>query len=259
MRFACWFGQPSLNLGKNRSLDGCSVHAVRQADSERSGTADAQQLAALATLMMPAFDSSCRAIRRCDHRGTSKASWSHVRQRLPRCSPLRTPSRKSLTAATSSDRLGAGLSPQAALTRRWVAIRAKTVKDMAHGPDDSGPAPRWQQPRRAAPLRHPAKLPEDYLVYYEPVISERYPDFVVLAPDLGVIIIEVKGWYPSDILGGDSHTIRVRMRGVERNEAHPVRQARRYQNDLRDECRKSRPARSLLLSRTREARASSTP
>jgi hypothetical protein len=91
------------------------------------------------------------------------------------------------------------------------------------------------------------RLPDDYLVYYEPVISKRYPDFVVLAPDLGVIIIEVKGWYPVDILGGDSHTVRVRMRGVEKNEANPVRQARRYQNDLRDECRKSGQARSLLF------------
>jgi hypothetical protein len=91
------------------------------------------------------------------------------------------------------------------------------------------------------------KLPDDYLVYYEPVISERYPDFVILAPDLGVIIIEVKGWYPGDILGGDSHTVRLRMRGLEKKEAHPVRQARRYQNDLRDECRKCLEAKALLL------------
>ena len=91
------------------------------------------------------------------------------------------------------------------------------------------------------------KLPDDYIVYYEPIISERYPDFVVLAPDLGVIIIEVKGWYPNDILGGDLQTVRVRDRGVERNEVHPLRQARGYQNNLQDECRKSLEARSLLL------------
>jgi hypothetical protein len=91
------------------------------------------------------------------------------------------------------------------------------------------------------------KLPDDWIVYYEPVISARYPDFVVIAPDLGVIVVEVKGWNPNDILGGDLQTVRVRDRGVEKNEVHPIRQARGYQNNLQDECRKSLAARSLLL------------
>jgi Nuclease-related domain/AAA domain/UvrD-like helicase C-terminal domain len=91
------------------------------------------------------------------------------------------------------------------------------------------------------------KLPDDYIVYYEPVIGVRYPDFVVIAPDLGIIVIEVKGWNPNDILGGDLQAVRVRDRGVEKNEVHPIRQARGYQNNLQDECRKSREARSLLL------------
>ena len=91
------------------------------------------------------------------------------------------------------------------------------------------------------------RLPEDWVVYYEPVISKRYPDFVVIAPDLGVIVIEVKGWYPNDILGGDLQRVRVRDRGVEKNEVHPVRQARRYQHNLQDECRRSRAAVTLLL------------
>jgi hypothetical protein len=46
------------------------------------------------------------------------------------------------------------------------------------------------------------RLPDDWIVYYEPVISNRYPDFVVISPNLGIIIIEVKGWNPNDILGG---------------------------------------------------------
>jgi hypothetical protein len=91
------------------------------------------------------------------------------------------------------------------------------------------------------------RLPDDWIVYYEPVISDRYPDFVIIAPDLGIVVIEVKGWNPNDILGGDLQAVRVRDRGMEKNEVHPVRQARDYQNNLRDECRKGREARSLLL------------
>ena len=36
------------------------------------------------------------------------------------------------------------------------------------------------------------KLPDDYWIYYEPNIDNRHPDFIVIAPDLSVIIIEVK-------------------------------------------------------------------
>jgi hypothetical protein len=28
-----------------------------------------------------------------------------------------------------------------------------------------------------------------------PAANGHYPDFVVIAPDLGVLIVEVKGWY----------------------------------------------------------------
>lgn len=93
-------------------------------------------------------------------------------------------------------------------------------------------------------------LPDDWIVYYEPIIGERYPDFVVIIPDLGIAVIEVKGWNPNDILSGDLQTVRIRDRGIEKNEVHPVRQARGYQNNLQDECRKSQEARSQLLHAT---------
>lgn len=50
-------------------------------------------------------------------------------------------------------------------------------------------------------------LPDDCIVYYEPIISARYPDFVVIGPTLGVLIIEVKGWQPKHLHGADSHQI----------------------------------------------------
>jgi len=46
-------------------------------------------------------------------------------------------------------------------------------------------------------------LPDDYIVYYEPVIADRYPDFVVIGPDIGLMVIEVKGWTADSIKGGD--------------------------------------------------------
>ncbi len=91
------------------------------------------------------------------------------------------------------------------------------------------------------------RLPDDYLVYYEPVVGQRYPDFVVLAPDLGVLVVEIKGWRPGDFIAGDGHDVTVKDRDAgPKKERHPLRQAREYQLALQDACRQSREASALL-------------
>lgn len=91
-------------------------------------------------------------------------------------------------------------------------------------------------------------LPGDCLVYYEPLVANRYPDFVVIAPDLGLLVIECKGWRAPHIVGGDGHsiTIRVPPGNVEEKSANPMRQARDYMYRLMDECRRHREAACLL-------------
>ncbi|WML48477.1 3'-5' exonuclease [Neobacillus sp. PS3-34] len=37
-------------------------------------------------------------------------------------------------------------------------------------------------------------LPDDYIVYFEPEIQGRRPDFVIIGPDLGLIVLEVKDY-----------------------------------------------------------------
>ncbi|MEJ8546648.1 nuclease-related domain-containing protein, partial [Brevibacillus borstelensis] len=37
-------------------------------------------------------------------------------------------------------------------------------------------------------------LPSDYIVYYEPEIRGRRPDFVIIGPDLGLVVLEVKDY-----------------------------------------------------------------
>lgn len=92
------------------------------------------------------------------------------------------------------------------------------------------------------------KLPDDYIVYYEPIVGQRYPDFVLIAPDMGLLVIEVKGWKPHQILGGDDKTIRLNDRGVVKNAKHPLGQAREYKWNLVDECKKHPEYRELLQS-----------
>ena len=42
------------------------------------------------------------------------------------------------------------------------------------------------------------RLPENYIVYWEAQFQKgAKPDFIIIAPELGLIFVEVKGWYPS--------------------------------------------------------------
>jgi hypothetical protein len=83
-----------------------------------------------------------------------------------------------------------------------------------------------------------ARLPDDCLAYYEPVVRRRYPDLIVILPEVGVMIIEVKGWRLAELTSANSDSVNVNQRGVETQVKHPRRQAREYMYRLMDECRK---------------------
>src|SRR3954470_17424096 len=43
-------------------------------------------------------------------------------------------------------------------------------------------------------------LPDDYIVYYEPEIQGKRPDFVIIGPDLGIVVLEVKDYTKNTLL-----------------------------------------------------------
>jgi len=65
-------------------------------------------------------------------------------------------------------------------------------------------------------------LPDDYIIYYEPDIHGRRPDFVIVGPDLGILILEVKDYAKNTLfqLNQDEWTIlssageQTKVRGV---------------------------------------------
>lgn len=74
-----------------------------------------------------------------------------------------------------------------------------------------------------------AGLPDDCFVYYEPLIDGRHPDFLVIMPQLGVLVIEVKGWFAKHLQKLEEGTVSV----VDRNdrivrEKPPEKQVRAY-------------------------------
>jgi hypothetical protein len=72
-------------------------------------------------------------------------------------------------------------------------------------------------------------LPDDYIVYYEPEIQGFHPDFVIIGPDLGLIVLEVKDYTRNTLyqLNKDEWTIRSSS-GDLHTVKSPIRQARDY-------------------------------
>ncbi|AEH47524.1 3'-5' exonuclease [Parageobacillus thermoglucosidasius] len=70
-------------------------------------------------------------------------------------------------------------------------------------------------------------LPDDYIVYYEPEIRGRRPDFVIIGPDLGIVVLEVKDYTLSTLLqiNNDEWTI-INRAGEQVTVKSPFKQAR---------------------------------
>lgn len=90
------------------------------------------------------------------------------------------------------------------------------------------------------------RLPGDCISYYEPAIRNRHPDFVVMIPSLGVLLIEVKGWYAPRIVRADTNEVVLQVGDYQQAHKHPLRQVRDYMFRLIDEARTHLFASTLL-------------
>jgi hypothetical protein len=90
------------------------------------------------------------------------------------------------------------------------------------------------------------RLPKDCIVYYEQVVQGRYPDMIVLLPEVGVLVIEVKDWRLGELESVTADAITINRRGSSVVVPHPRKQARGYMLRLMDECRKHPQASNLI-------------
>jgi Nuclease-related domain/UvrD-like helicase C-terminal domain/AAA domain len=79
-------------------------------------------------------------------------------------------------------------------------------------------------------------LPDDYTVWHNVPLGARarQPDFVVLSPRQGILILEVKHWRLASIVQGSRDAIELQTARGRVTEAHPLRQARDYTLELVD-------------------------
>lgn len=90
------------------------------------------------------------------------------------------------------------------------------------------------------------RLPDDCLVYYERVVGDRYPDLIVVMPEVGVLVIEVKDWWLAELGRVTTDAVTITRRGSSIVAPHPRQQARGYMLRLMDECRKHPQASRLM-------------
>lgn len=69
------------------------------------------------------------------------------------------------------------------------------------------------------------ELPDNYIIWPELAVYDKYPDFVVLVPGRGVAVLEVKDWVEIPNANPETFTVRTRQ-GEERREPNPVRGVR---------------------------------
>lgn len=79
-------------------------------------------------------------------------------------------------------------------------------------------------------------LEDDYLVWHNVPLGPRarQPDFVVLSPRQGVLLLEVKDWKRSTLVGATRDRVELQTARGPVTEANPLRQARDYALELAD-------------------------
>jgi UvrD-like helicase C-terminal domain/Nuclease-related domain/AAA domain len=98
-----------------------------------------------------------------------------------------------------------------------------------------------------------AKLDDDYLVWYDVPVGPRHahPDFVVLHPRRGLLILEVKDWRLDTIVSASKQTWEILAHGAPKSVPNPIEQARHYAHQVADalarDARLTRPDGSLAF------------
>ncbi len=95
---------------------------------------------------------------------------------------------------------------------------------------------RMTQGERRLAERLEQKLDADYLVWYDVPVgpAQSHPDFVILHPRRGLLILEVKDWRLDTIQTANKQTWEIAPGGVHKNVANPIEQARHYAHQVVD-------------------------
>jgi len=76
-------------------------------------------------------------------------------------------------------------------------------------------------------------LPDEFLVWHEPSTLTRKPDFILLSPNYGLLVVEVKDWNPEMIIDLEGGEFILQRSGIPvPSEENPLRQAEKHKDAL---------------------------
>ncbi len=103
-------------------------------------------------------------------------------------------------------------------------------------PSISTCASRMTSGERRVAQRLEDKLDDDYLLWYDVPMGPKnaHPDFCVMHPRRGVLILEVKDWKPATIQQADKQTWTIIPDGIPKNVINPLEQARQHAHAVVD-------------------------
>jgi len=92
------------------------------------------------------------------------------------------------------------------------------------------------QGERRTAERLEQKLDDDYLAWYDVPVGPKHahPDFVVLHPRRGLLILEVKDWRLETIRTANKQTWEILAQGIPKSVPNPIEQARHYAHQVVD-------------------------
>jgi hypothetical protein len=103
-------------------------------------------------------------------------------------------------------------------------------------------SPRMTSGERRLAQRLQEKLEDDYLLWYDVPIGEKrlHPDFIILHPLRGLIVLEVKDWKLDTMRRVDPESVTLLTPNGEENVKHPLKQARGYALAIKQDLERDR-------------------
>lgn len=102
---------------------------------------------------------------------------------------------------------------------------------------DAAPSKASQGEKKLFKILH-YELPDDCYCWYEPILKGLHPDFIILSPTLGLLILEVKGWTSTQINRASHQFFEIEQDGKSESQQSPLIPAliatRRSRSELRN-------------------------
>lgn len=88
--------------------------------------------------------------------------------------------------------------------------------------------------KRVFRLLQDALIPdEDYLVWYEPKVIDRYTDFLIFSQKFGLLVVEVKDWVVGNISEFNPQVFKGSFHGSDKEVVNPLIQSREVANKIK--------------------------